>query len=654
MITFFRKLSITVKLLLVGLLPIALLIYFAFIIYHEKGQKLKLLGDYRNQIELSESVQSLTSSLAKERQYSYPAVFINETSQTVKERRAITDSLIEELNMRSDISFANFTTFTFLDNLSNIRLLSDTDSSVNTDQITDFYSRAIFRLNSINLFAPPGIKSLTLINKDLVSTRILAEMLSFLEIIRTNVYNLLLGSQNFDERFKETYSLFKTYHSIESEFNLKTTEETQAVFVTLKNSGEFSPMLNYLNTMFKSPTLDSTYNSQEWWDISTKGLSALEKQRKTLWRSLYTRVNDLYFDEKRIEKRTIIILALAILFVLGFIIYAIDHITRILKELEKAAGKISKGATGIVLKAMPRGIIGRLSKSILEIDKNNLVLAKAANEIGKGNFSVVVNARSDDDVLGVSIKKMKRSLREFNSQKDRIQNDTLNLIKQKDEFLSLTSHELKTPVTSLKVYTELLLMDGNNIDNDQRRKMLEAMDKQIKKLVALINDLMDSSQLEYGQMSYHKQEIKLNKVTQEIISQVHLSSPNFKIIFQKNINALVNADRDRMGQVLSNLLTNAIKYAPDSKEIIVRLDKTESSVICSIKDFGPGIREDEGEKIFDRFYRVSGENLHTYPGLGLGLYISRQIVEKHNGKLWYESEFGKGSTFYFELPLIKE
>src|SRR5690606_9285847 len=113
-------------------------------------------------------------------------------------------------------------------------------------------------------------------------------------------------------------------------------------------------------------------------------------------------------------------------------------------------------------------------------------------------------------------------------------------------------------------------------------------------------------------------------------------------------------DQNRIGQVVTNLLTNAIKYAPESKEIIVRLERKENTVVCSIRDFGYGIRKSEQDRIFERFYRISGENLHTYPGLGLGLFISKQIIDMHDGNLWLESEYGEGSVFYFELPLVKD
>ena len=112
------------------------------------------------------------------------------------------------------------------------------------------------------------------------------------------------------------------------------------------------------------------------------------------------------------------------------------------------------------------------------------------------------------------------------------------------------------------------------------------------------------------------------------------------------------ADRSRIGQVLRNLLTNAIRFARDSKEIVLDINKKGSNIICSVRDFGTGIKPGEQNRIFERYYRISGNNLHTYPGLGLGLYISKEIIEKHGGKIWMESPEESGSIFYFELPIL--
>ena len=653
MIIFFRKLPLIIKLLLIGLTPILFLIYFSTIIYKEKSINVKLISDYIERIDQSANVGELINTLGKERRYSYFYLLKKDSLDKLQKQRLITDSLIKALGRSPDLSMTNFRRYTFLDSLSNIRSRIDSKTGYRVNDMVQYYTDAIFRLNTLNSYTAPSTVFLTSVYQDLTAQRILAEMLTLLGIIRTNIYNALYSKEYMVETLIGTNGAYKVYNSYELEFKLKASPASQKTYDSIKNSNEFKAMFSYIDRLFTKFKFDSTYDAEEWWTVSSQGLTALNKQQKELWTTVEKEMKDIYQIEKKSQKNTFVLIAVSLLFVIILILSVIRNITQILRELKLAARKISKGGTGVRLENMPRGVIGNLAKSILQIETNNLMLANAANEIGKGNFNVTVKPRSEEDLLGKSIKKMKQDLYKFNSQKDRIQRETLALVHQRDELFSMTSHELKTPLTSLKAYTQLLLMDVHTMDNDQRKILLDRMDKQISKLVGLINDLLDLSRLQYGQLNYNKKPVKLNHLIAEIISEIQLGSAEHKIIFQKNINVTVNADYDRIGQVVTNLLINAVKYSPGSREIIVRLDKTDKTVICSVKDFGHGIKKEEQTKIFERFYRVSGDNLNTYPGLGLGLYISKEIIEKHDGKLWIESEYGKGSIFYFELPLIE-
>ncbi len=313
--------------------------------------------------------------------------------------------------------------------------------------------------------------------------------------------------------------------------------------------------------------------------------------------------------------------------------------------------KISKGGTGFKIENVPDDVMGSLALSILEIDENNKLLANAADAIGKGNFDVTIRPRSSDDLLGNSLKRMKKDLHHFTLQKEKAQNETLHLLNKKDEFISIVSHELKTPVTSLKAYTQILQSESLASGNPKRELMFSRMDAQVNKLTNLINDLLDISKVEGGQLIYNKQNFKLNDLVLEVVDEIQRTIKTHNIIIQQNCPLRVYADRERIGQVLSNLLTNSVKYSANSNQVVVNLVLQETKAVCSVEDFGIGIVKDQQHKIFDKFYRVAGENLHTYPGWGLGLYISKEIIQRHNEKIWVMSEVGKGSAFYFSLPL---
>lgn len=225
------------------------------------------------------------------------------------------------------------------------------------------------------------------------------------------------------------------------------------------------------------------------------------------------------------------------------------------------------------------------------------------------------------------------------------------LEKRKDEFISIASHELKTPVTSLKAFTQILSNQLSEKDHPQAKQYLSRMHTQINKLTTLIEQLLDINKIEQRKLSFEKHEFDISELVLEIVEDVKAINPDFKIKVKGSSVAKVYGDRDRIGQVVINLLNNAIKYSPSSKEILIFINEKEGFVSLSVKDFGIGIARNHLDRIFDRFFRVPGLRQETFPGLGLGLFISAEIIKRHGGKMTVESKKGKGSTFSFDLPL---
>lgn len=626
-------------------------------IYHEKSQKVELIGDYIEHVEQSANIGELIAELTRERRYSY-LFTIKDSDKEVNHEKIVlhrlrVDSIMNILRKSNDLALRDFTKYTFLDNIASIRTSIDTSKDFSPDAIIQYYTDAIFRINTLKA-AIPGHRFLNPVYQDLIAQGTLSEMLTYFSILRTNIFNVLLTKKYVVETLVGTLGVYKVFNTYEIEFLLKASPASVKLYNDEKNGTEYTNVFKYINRLFSTFKFDSTYTADQWWDVSTQTIIVLRKQQKDLWQKVDTRMKQIYAQEKKSKNETLLFLFLAILFVILFVSYLVMHINKLLNEIKTAAEKISKGGTGLSLKNMPAGIIESLANCITDIDKNNLVLAQAANQIGKGNFDVEVKQRSDEDLLGISINKMKHNLQEYASQKDKIQKETEDLVYRRDEFFSIASHELKTPVTSLKAYTQLLLMDVSAATDSQHKKMLERMDIQINKLTALINDLLDTSKLENGHLLYNKEKFILKDLVSEIIVETRPISLEREVIFISNTDSEVYADRDRIGQVVSNFLTNAMKYAPDSTEIIIGLNMENDKVICSVQDFGKGIIAEEQDKIFERFYRISGNNLNTFPGLGLGLFICKKIIEKHDGRIGVISEKDKGSTFYFELPVLEE
>ena len=228
------------------------------------------------------------------------------------------------------------------------------------------------------------------------------------------------------------------------------------------------------------------------------------------------------------------------------------------------------------------------------------------------------------------------------------------LDQRKDEFISMASHELKTPITALKGFTQLLHRRFKRRNDDESLHFLTRIDTQLNKLTTLISDLLDISKMQTGQLEYRMETFELDVLAQEIVESVQGTTQTHRLILEKTAGVHILGDRDRMGQVLINLLTNAIKYSPDADRVIVRVATDGENALVSVQDFGIGIAEAYQEKIFERFYQVSEPEEKTYPGLGIGLYIVRQIIKRHEGHFCVQSRKGEGSIFSFSVPLAHE
>lgn len=228
------------------------------------------------------------------------------------------------------------------------------------------------------------------------------------------------------------------------------------------------------------------------------------------------------------------------------------------------------------------------------------------------------------------------------------------LERQKDEFLGVASHELKTPVTSIKAYTQVLQQLFTKKGDTKSADLLGKLDAQINKLTALIADLLDVTKIQAGQLQLRMSHYRFNDLVKEIVEEVGRTSVKHKIKMSLDKDHLVYGDKERVGQVITNLLTNAIKYSPRAKDVLLTTTSDTDTLTLCVKDAGIGIPPEKQARIFERFYRVDREHEETYPGLGLGLYISSAIIKRQGGKIWVNSTPQKGSTFCFTLPIQKQ
>ena len=334
------------------------------------------------------------------------------------------------------------------------------------------------------------------------------------------------------------------------------------------------------------------------------------------------------------------------------------------KKAETVLGKVFKGPIiGEKVTDIDPSMIGTQSyQDLLDAFKGNIIIRdKVKSTMGgeqyyEHNYVPLFNEEAEVYAVMIISHDITENIRQMEELRKLSESDV-----QKNNFIAMASHELKTPITSIKGYVQLLL---NAFDKDKEkekplppllvRSSLISVDKQITRLTRLISELLDLTKIETGTLELKKEKFSLNELAIETVEDILYTNTKHQINLYHDFQSYVFADKDRIGQVMINFLTNAIKYSPDSNKIDVSIHKTTNGrVAFTVKDYGIGIDKEEQEKIFERFYRAKGKEEQTYPGFGIGLFIAKEFVEKHGGQVSVESEKGKGSIFTFTLPIFK-
>ncbi len=223
---------------------------------------------------------------------------------------------------------------------------------------------------------------------------------------------------------------------------------------------------------------------------------------------------------------------------------------------------------------------------------------------------------------------------------------------RKNDFIGMVSHEMKTPLTTISAYLQMLLIKVNQADK-ATVSMLQKSNKQIERMTTLINGFLNVSRLESGKIQIDEQRFDMAELVKETEEEIRTMYNSHHFIFHPVERTLVNADRDKIEQVIHNLISNAVKYSPANSTIHIACVTVDGVARVSIKDEGIGVRAEDIPKLFERYYRVKNDLSHLVAGFGIGLYLCSEIIHRHDGKIWLESEEGKGSVFYFTLPVIK-
>ncbi len=277
-------------------------------------------------------------------------------------------------------------------------------------------------------------------------------------------------------------------------------------------------------------------------------------------------------------------------------------------------------------------------------------LRDAAIEIGKGNLDKKVEVKTNDEI-GELAETFNIMIAKLKSQKER---DEV-VSKMKSEFISITAHQLRTPLSALKWTFDLIKEGSIGKFTDEQMDYLENCRLANEKMIDTINDLLDITRIEEGRFLYEFSEIQMDDLIKELIGGMKLEMARKKL----KINFLepdlpvpkVKVDADKISMVIRNLLENAVRYTPKGGRIDVSLERKPDEIMVKVQDTGIGIPADQRQRVFSKFFRAKNALTVETSGSGLGLYIAKNVVEKHGGRIWFDSEENKGSAFYFTIPL---
>lgn len=311
-------------------------------------------------------------------------------------------------------------------------------------------------------------------------------------------------------------------------------------------------------------------------------------------------------------------------------------------------------AAGRLISQNPEEVIGEFLLDVLQLEGKNIDLSELQD-----NGSMIIDLSEDDNpfLLRANFSSVTDDYDETTGFITVISDvtDQEKVEQERREFVSNVSHELRTPLTTMKSYIEALT-EGAWEDREIAPKFLQVAQGETDRMIRMVNDLLQLSKMDAEEYPLHKERTDFVRFFHHVIDRREMDKPE-RIEFLRQIpkdRSLVWMDKDKMTQVLDNIITNAIKYSPDGGKITLKLEIKRLYLLVSIQDEGMGIAYDKLEKIFERFYRADKARNRKLGGTGLGLAITKELVEAHHGKIWAKSKEGKGTTILFTLPLMSK
>jgi signal transduction histidine kinase len=668
----FKKIPLSAKLMVIGLVPLLFIVILARQIYSAEVEKIDMLGSYKTSIEETAQMSKVMDELQNERRLSFDFLMHTASHSALVTQRNITDTAVQRLEKSKDSVFKNFSAYSFLNTLPQVRLSIDTGHLSDMTVMYD-YTNIIYRLSTLNQIPSTSWQGLQPIKKDLIGQQILSQMITFLNIMRSNIYNVLYTKQNGLGTLYGMRGSYDMYKSYEIELASRASFNITQSYKNLRNKVPLRYTIDYIDTLYKTYTFPNTYSADRWWNVSGKGVDELHGLQQSIWRKTLAYINAVYANEQEYKNRTLIFLTLTVLFVIIVIAYILHVITKTLNDLKNTAQKIAKGETGLTVRVLTTDAIGSLAKSISEIDDNYKALSDAASSIGKGNFNVEIHPRGPHDVLANALIQMKKDLQQYTQENEQSRQQLQTLYNEVEkkviertkelhflneelkrsnrdlaQFAYVASHDLQEPLRKIQTFAQYLKRDQLNI-HEASGKHIEKIAASAERMRKIIDDL-----LAYAQLNADKTQFKqtdLNDILKAVINDLELLINQKRATLHLAKLPVIECIPIQMNQLFYNLINNALKFSSAEKQPNIDISFKELSVRefeIIVKDNGIGFEQDYALQIFNMFQRLNSSV--QYSGTGIGLALCKKITENHKGSITAESEINKGTAFTIRLP----
>ncbi|HTM93630.1 MAG TPA: ATP-binding protein [Flavisolibacter sp.] len=633
------------------------MIYLLIQVYQEKNEKLTILNLYIDRVHQSATLSSLIGALQEERKLSFDYALGKAGYSDVKNIRPVTDSLLAAVDKSNDPAVEKFREYTSIDRLMQTRSHIDSNKE-DPNLIMHNYSNTIFRLNTLNT-VPDNIY-LRPVYKDMVAQKLLTEISTYLGIIRSNVYNVLVTRKYIVETLIGTLGTYDVYKSYENEFLMKSSLEAIKAYQDAKENSDLETTNQYIDSVFKNFGFDSSLTADQWWKISNEGLERITGLQHTIWSRIENKVQSINKAEQKVRDTTLFFFVLVLNIFIVLMIYTVAVTTRMLRDLKTAAEKIAKGSTQVKVKRESNDAIGSLADCIAEIAQSNHELAGAAKAIGNGDFHVAVKPRSDEDVLANSIIQMKEALRLYSEKMEALVKERTEALENSNRdlqrFAHVVSHDLKEPLRKISMFAERLVMDESNTLSADSKNYLVKIGQSSVRMSHMIDGILAYYSVHPVHESFEIADLKA--IARNIKSDLEL------LIEQKSATIIIGDLPQVEGvpvllnQLFYNLINNSLKFSRKEVPPRITVDSRKKNgenhsaaddvfYEITVKDNGIGFEADSAEKIFGIFSRLHPQT--SYEGTGLGLALCKRIVEYHKGKIWAESN-EEGAVFKILLP----